>query len=641
MAKATGNESFVQSEEDKSPSRKRWWKSSSEDVGSDLSTYCASLETAQQRERYLGMVFEQLATGRASQSYGLSMAGRVKGDMATALFSPPSENYVAIAADVFANKIGKNQPFLEWIPVAQEDYKVKAGCKQATEYVDRLFADTGTWPMVEQAFKDAFIHGTGLIKVGGSPGRVTLTRVQDDEELLDPTAGDNPRNRQYRVFVDRETCLELYGDTPEKREKIESENGCHQGFYALDVGYDDTLALCEGYYLPFPGSNKPGRHVVCVGETVLLDEPWTDEDTPIGRMIFEPIANSLKSQGGVEQMLPLQREVDRLADNLAEQERRFSWCKVQIRRADNIDPDSLTDNSIVEYNEKPALFEQGVAPTKELYNQLEKKGQQCLLRVGISGAQAQGETPGGIDSGVAILANQQIDDVRHVAVAQRLERFVEQLGKLIIQAAAKYKPVVYSRGRKIPWPEVATDQHKAKCRAFRMSALPQSIPGRKQQLADMLRNGEIDKVQYRRAIGTDDVVQVSDAITAGEDLAEYQLDVMVETGKFQPPVKFQDLQRALAMAQTRIMQELKNGLAEDRIQLLARYAAQIEERLTEAAPSAPAGPMQAGPMPVPQDDGIAPPMPPGPPDAVGPAGPVALPGAPLVGAPPAPPVNAQ
>ncbi len=633
MAKATGNKSFVKEEDDKSPARKRWWNSSEADVGKDLSTYCASLETAQQRDRYLGMVFEQLATGRAAQSYGLSMAGRVKGDMATALFSPPSENYVAIAADVFANKIGKNQPFLEWIPVAASDYKTKAGCKQATEYVDKLFADTDTWPMVEQAFKDAFIHGTGVVKVGGSPGRVTLTRIQDDEVLLDPTAGDNPRNFQFRVFLDRETCLELYGDTDEKREKIEAENGCHQGFYALDIGYDDTLALCEGYYLALPDTDKPGRHVVCIGETVLLDEPWTD-DLPFAKLPFEPVANSWKGQGGVEQQLPLQREVDRLADNLAEQERRFSWCKVQIRRADNIDPDSLTDNSIVEYNEKPALFEQGVAPTKELYNQLEKKGQQCLLRVGISGAQAQGETPGGIDSGVAILANQQIDDVRHVAVAQRLERFVEQLGKLIIQAAAKYKPAVYSRGRKIPWPEVAMDQHKAKCRAFRMSGLPQSIPGRKQALADMLRNGEIDKVEDRRAIGTDDVVQVSDAITAGEDLAEFQLDTMVETGKFQPPVKFQDMQRALAMAQTRIMQEMKNGLAEDRIQLLARYAAQLEERMSESVPAAPAGPMQPGPVAPPMDPNM--PVPPMPQDAVGPAGPVALPGA-----PPVPPVNAQ
>jgi hypothetical protein len=247
--------------------------------------------------------------------------------------------------------------------------------------------------MVEQAFKDSYIHGTGVVKVSGQPGKVVLTRIQDDEVLLDPTAGDSPRNFQFRIFIDRETCLELYGDTDERREKIEAENGCHQGFYALDVGYDDTLALCEGYYLKSDVDDaEPGRHVVCIGETVLLDEPWKD-DLPFAKLPFEPVAGSWKAQGGVEQQLPLQREVDRLADNLAEQERRFSWCKVQVRRADNIDPDSLTDNSIIEYNEKPALFDQGVAPTQELYNQLEKKGQQCLLRVGISGNQAQGETP--------------------------------------------------------------------------------------------------------------------------------------------------------------------------------------------------------------------------------------------------------
>lgn len=613
MAKSA---SYVQKPDDKSPSRRRWWQSSPEDVGSDLSNYCASLETAQQRDRYLGMVFEQLATGRAAQSYGLSMSGRIKGDMATALFSPPSENYVAMAVDVFANKIGKNQPFLEWIPLSVSDTNTRAACRQAIDYVDQLFNDLNTWPMVAQGFKDGTIHGTGLVKVGGEPGHVTLTRIQDDEVLLDPTAGDSPRNIQLRTFLDRQTAIELYGDTDEKREKLETANGCHQGFYALDVGYDDTLALCEGYYLP-DRHGKGGRHVVCIAETVLLDEPWVD-DLPIAKFVFEPIAGSWKGQGCPEMQLPLQREVDRIADNLAEQERRFSWCKVQVRRADNIDPDSLTDNSIIEYNDKPALFEQGVAPTKELYQQLDKKGQQCLLRVGISGNAAQGMTPEGIDSGVAILANQQIDDVRHIAVAQRLEAFVEQLGKLIIQAAGKYKPAVYAQGKKIPWPDVANDQKKAKCRAFKMSSLPQSIPGRKQALADMLRNGEIDKITYRRAIGTDEVRPTADAITVAEDFVAYQLDLMVETGKFQPPIKFQDYQRALTTAQARVMTEMKNGLAVDRVQLLAMYAATLAERLAETPPATPAmampSPMAPAPLPT-QDPNSAPAMEPGMPPA--------------------------
>lgn len=628
-------ESFVTKNEDKSPSRQRWWKTDKNDptkVASDLTNYCASLETAQQRDRYLGMVFEQLATGRAPQSYGIAMAGRVHGDMATALFSPPSENYVAIAVDVFANKIGKNQPFLEWIPLAVSDFNTRAACRQATDYVDQLFNDLNTWPMVQQAFKDACIQGTGWVRVSGSPGKVTLTRYQNDEVLLDPTAGDDPRNTQLRIFEGRDTVMSLYGNTPERIEAIEAANGCHQGFYALDIGYDDTLALCEGFYLP--GPDGPGRHVVAIDKVCLLDEVWTD-DLPLAKCLYEPIAGSCKGQGIPEQMLPLQREVDRIADNLAEQERRFAWCKVQIRRADNIDVDSLTDNSAIEYNEKPALFEQGVAPTKELYAQLDKKGQQALLRVGISGNSAQGETPEGIDSGVAILANQQIDDVRHVAVAQRLEGFVEQLGKLIIQAAGKYKPKVYSSGKIMQWPDVANDQKKAKARAFKMSGLPQSIPGRKQTLADMLRTGEIDKITYRRAIGTNEVRPTTDAITVAEDFAAYQLDKMVETGKFQPPTKFMDYQRALTMAQARLMTEIMNELPSDRLELIAQYAAMITERLAEASAAAPVTPVGMPPAapgvpPGPMDPNAMPQVPP-----PGPPGPTQLPGA-----PPLPPVNA-
>lgn len=617
---AKSGASYVKPAKDNDGARRRWWKSLPETVATDLSTYCASLESAQQRDRYLGMVFEQLATGRAPQSYGIAMSGRVQGDMATALFSPPSENYCAIAVDVFSNKIGKNRPFLEWIPLAVSDYKTQAACRQATDYVEQLFNDLNTWPMVQQAFKDGCIHPGGYVRVGGSPGRVELTRVTNDEVLLDPTSGETPRNFQFRTFIARDAAIETYGTDEEKTTALQDTPGCYQGFYGLDVGYDDTLALCEGFYIP--GNDKPGRHVVAINEVLLLDEVWND-DLPVAKFCYEPIAGSYKGQGCVEQMLPLQREVDRIADNNAEQERRFAWCKVQVRRADNIDPDSLTDNSIIEYNEKPALFEQGVAPTKELYNQLALKGQQCLLRVGISDAGAQGETPEGIDSGVAILANQQIDDVRHVAVSQRLEGFVEQLGKLIIQAAGRYKPEVYTNGKKIEWPQVASDQHLAKARAFPMSGLPQSIPGRKQALADMLRLGEIDKVTYRRAVGTNETRPASDAITASEDFAAYQLDKMIETGKFEPPIPFQDLQRSLTMAQARFMRESINDLDRSRLELIAQYCAMLTERMAEAPPppAAPVDPMMPGP-PMPG-------MPPGPPDPMASGLPGSAPMAPM------------
>jgi hypothetical protein len=353
-------------------------------------------------------------------------------------------------------------------------------------------------------------------------------------------------------------------------------------------------------------TGSPGRRVIAIDDVLLSDEEWND-DLPLASLIFEPIADSAKGQGCPEMQLPLQREVDRIADNLSEQERRFSWCKVQVRRGDNIDIDACTDNSVIEYNEEPAKFEQGVAPTQELYNQLATKGQQCLARVGISENQAQGEVPDGIDAGIAIIARQQVDDVRHIAIGQRQEAYIERLGKLIIQAAGRYKPEVFFKGKKIEWPEVASDQKKCKARAFPLSGLPQSIPGRKQALADMLRNGEIDKITYRRALGSNEVRPIADVITASEDFALDQIDKMMEKGEFQPPIKFQDPQRALSLAQARIMIELKD-LPDEKdpaykklnhgIQLLTQYAAMLVERMDEMAPPPAPAPMAAPGLPL-------------------------------------------
>jgi hypothetical protein len=582
---ATPNTYSSDEKEQASGVRKRWWLEPRETVALELSEYCKSLENAQQKDRYLGMVFSQLATGRAPTSYGIQMDGKIKGDLATSLFSPPSENYVAIAIDVFANKIGKNQPFLQWTALSMDDTDVRVGCEQATQYTDQIFEDLKTWPLVAQCFKHGCIHGTGPVLVDDDKKnrKVTLTRLNNDEVLLDPSTNDNPPNFQIRLFANRHDVIRRYitGAKDEPKDlkgKLLVVPGCRQGFFALDVGYADILALCVGFYIP--GNGEPGRKVVCVGDILLLDEEFKD-DLPVAAFRFEPIDDDWKAQGCVEQQLPLQREVDRIADNLSEQERRFCWAKWGYSRNEDIDPDQLIGNSNVEFNEKAPENLDTPEPPEKLYEQLEKKGEQCLARVGISLNQSQGTPDAGINAGVAIIAAAQIDDVRHVAVAERLETFVEHLGKLIIQAAGRCKPEVYSSGQKIDWPEVANDQKKVKCRAFPMSGLPQSIPGRRQAISDMYTNGEIDKATYRRALRFNDVEGTQDALTETDDFIKWQLDNIVKDGKFDPPLVWADFARALSFAQVRLMREIRNKIPESRIQLIAQYAALCAQRVKE------------------------------------------------------------
>jgi len=576
--------------------RKRWWLEPVDSVARELSAYCVSLEDGQQRERYLGFIFEKLATGRDQVSYGIQMDGRIKGDIASALFSPPSENYVAIAVDVFANKIGKNRPFLKWSTTAMDDTDLREACDQATDYAEQIFNDIGTWPLVESSFKHGSIHGCGPVLVDGEHGidgeggKVTLTKLYADEILLDPTSGSNPPNFQIRLFTHRDTVIRKYlvkgkgkaaeSEYEEKKKRIEDLPGCKPGFFTLDVGYQDILALCIGFYIP--GDGSPGRKTVCVGDILLEDDQNFKDDLPVASFIYEPIDDSYKGQGIPEQMLPLQREVDRIADNLAEHERRFCWAKWGYRRDDQIDPDQLIGNSNVEYNEEPPKSLDVPEPPEKLYDQLEKKGQQALARVGISQNQAQGTTEPGINAGIAIIASSQIDDVRHVAVAQRLENFVEHLGKLIIQAAGKYKPTVYTSGKKLPWPDVVNDQKKCKMTAFKMSGLPQSIPGRRQALYDMWTGGEIDNKTYRRALGANELRSTESLITVGDDFINWQLDMLIKKGaKFDPPPPFVDYPRALELSQKRLMREIMNGVDKKQLQLIAQYMQMCAQRVQE------------------------------------------------------------
>jgi hypothetical protein len=581
--------------------RRRWWLEPKETIAKALTEYCTSLETALQRERYIGMVFAQLATGRAPTNYGMSMHGRIKGDLATALFVPPSENYIAIAMNVYANKIGKNRPFLQWSPLSKSDTKVRAGCRQATQYVDQIFDDVKAWPMVEQQFNDGLTYGTGMIYVdyslpiGDVEGEVTLTRIQDDEVLLEPGAGDHPVNFQLRFFMARDTAIRKYGKSDglkgeEKKRKeriaevLKDTPGCKPGFYPLDVGYDDILALCIGFYIPEDGST--GCKVTAINGELLDFEDW-EEELPIGKFIFEPIANEWKGQGLVEQCLQLQREVDRIADNLSEEERRFCWAKWLVNRTSDVDTDELEGPSTVFFNGEAPVPAEVPEPPKVLYEQLATKGQQVLTRAGISQNQAQGTIPDGVTAGIAVIATSQIDDVRHVAVAQRHEDGVAHLGKLIIAAAKKAKPKVYSSGEVLPWPEVIDDQRKAKARPFKLSALPQSIPGRRQALYDMLQQGEIDRSTYRRALELGEEKLVTDIITEGEEFILWQLDCIVEEEEPQAPLPIVDMAKAIEFAQGRLMRETRNKIKPELLEMLALYSAIAAQRQEQNPPPAP------------------------------------------------------
>jgi hypothetical protein len=580
-----------------------------------LSAAAEMIEWHTWRDRYAAFVCAQLMTGRAIPSaFGCSLSDRSSRAMRStwsALFNPPALNVVALCGDVLRNKIFKNRPFLDWLP-ERGNFEAKWASKEMTFFTDSVFSRTKVWPMVEQAGDDCMTYKSAFAKVSviSANGKkdVSLQRVLDEEILLTPEeagAFTPPRSMIQRAFANREDAICTYGydrngkELPDVKRAIERAPGVKAGFYDAGLDYAHVVPLIEGWRLPFP-NGAPGRHVLAIGNVALVDEDWKRPRFPFAKLNYLDVGSSWTGQSLAEITMPIQREIDRLTMVIAECQRRNAWPRWSYTVSSKIMPDMFEGPGCIPTADGsfPQLLKQdAVAP--ELYRQLDTMIQRAMQRNGISGNSASGERNAGLSSGIAIMADIQIDDARHVSTMQRQEDFVMDIGELVIDACEEAKlPVELPGGRKMPWDEVEKARKICRARAFPMSRLPTLPAARAQQVQNWYDDGTIDRQQKAKLENMPDKQGFIDAYTASDDWIEHTLDKIVKSGKYHPPLPYADQKRMLSMAQARWMQEAIGGTPDDRLQLISLFIMQVLEMPapSQGAPG-PGGPMPGGPMP--------------------------------------------
>lgn len=604
----------------------RWWGAQGDRGAAALTAAAEWIEVSTWRERYMAFVCSRLMTGRGmTPSFGARMSersNRLASSTWSATFNPPALNVVATSADVMLNKVFKNRPWLEWTP-NRGDFKSKMNAKGITEYIDAIFHMCNAWPLIELCGIDCMSFGTGLVKVGRSVDAksIELTRVLQEEILLMPEDQGSfafPRSLIQRVFVNRDDAINKWGtykgSDPDKRAKAENiarklkgAQRVYPGFYDAAIQYKDIVALCEGWRLPFP-DGTPGRRILAIDNVCLEDEKYTRKRFPFAKLIYQPLSNSWLGQGLAEVTLPLQREIDRVSTVIAEIERRDAWPRYAVESGSQVNPESFNGPGIVTYSQTAPIPLRGSGGAKDLYGERQTLIQTAFQRNGISPQQSTGEKPSGLSSGVAILAFNQLDDSRHVAISQRLEDFVDDIGSLILDEAEEMNPTVYVAGKNtVSWKDVGIERRRGKLKSFPMSRLPTLPSARLQQIENWFADGTITKATKLRLENVPDTQGYIDMATASENMVLTQIDTMIETGKYDPPIPYTDLASALQMAQSRYQQEYVDKTPPDRLRLLMRYIAQLRQMISKAAPKsqpmpasqpmpgaqAPAQPMQA------------------------------------------------
>lgn len=586
---------------------RRWWNGTDANVGRKLTLAAEGIETWNWSQRFMMLTCNRLMTGRSgSAAFGLSMTqrvGRVQQSMASAVFNPPALNVVATAGDVFRNKVYKNRPFLDFLPTFKGDYEMRERCKAQSTYVDALFDELELWPMAELCGQDCMTYPAAFVKVEPDKARkkVKVQRVLAEEILLNGDDGGSygkPRSMIQRVFIHREDAINEYAKGKDKDKiaaALKNAPGVFAGFYKSPIQYSDILPLVEGWRLPLP-DGTPGRHVLAVGSVVLLDEKWERDRFPFAKLVFGQLSNDYMGKPLAEDLLPLQREIDRVSAVIAEEERRHAWNRWLVEKSSKVNPNEFKGPGIINYSGTAPKNIPGEGATKELYAERDSLIEKAFRRARISQGASSGTAPEGVTAGVALLAWNQIDDSAHVAVSQAFEDFIEQIGRLIVEAAAEAKPSVTVNGKQtINWDDVATDAKYYKLRAFPMSRLPTLPAARIQQIQTWYDDGTVDRQTKMRLMDVPDLQGFVDQYTASDNLTHKTIDRILKHKKPLPPCPYSDLKRALEIAQARYQQEETDELDRPRLALIAQYIEAVKE-MTPLEPPAPA-PMMGAPMP--------------------------------------------
>lgn len=583
-------------------------------------THAQNIERYRWNDRYASQIFARYLSGRETQggySYSLVQRPAAITRSMTAQWRAPTYNALATCADIYSTRIFKNRPYVDVLPLAAGGFRARIRSKYLSRFGDAVLASTQFWDeKAEVLGLDSMEQGTAVAKVHEDDAQsktIAIDRVLVDELLIsdDEALYGAPASLLQRVFMHRRDLIARYGKTPELIAAIERAASVHPAFASGsgDTSYKQIVPLIEGWSKPL-SDGTPGRHVLVIPGYVLRDEEYDRHFFPFAVLKFRPMTQSWRGQGLVEQGLSLQAEVDRIMAVMSESSERVAYPRVAMEAGSDVHIEQLAGvpGGAYVYTQTKPTWETPAAINPETWQYLNFLEDKLFKRLGISLNAAQGQRPAGLNSGAAIMANAQIEDSRHVDLAQRWEDFITQIVMLVFAVAEDVKPRVVDparNGEVIDWDDVRLEfdprdltSSMFRARAFPMSRLPHTVAGKEQQVADWLANGQITRQSAMRLGLMPDIEGAGDEHSAAEDAIEYTLDKILDKGKFIAPTPFGDLALTLQKAQSRFLRESTLDTPKDRLRLLMQFILATQEMIADSAqPGAPGAPVGVQPAP--------------------------------------------
>ncbi len=588
-----------------SQQRNHWWAEPKNDVHERVFAVFEHLDETQQHHRIANLKHLRLYSNRMAQGLGGRDYAQVGNDDRLKL------NIVRSVIDAAVAQIATNRPRPMYL-TEKGNYSLRTRAKHLGKFVMGQFYAVDQYSLSLDVFLDAAIFGTGYEKIYEVGGRIYAERVFTNEIVTDDNEakyGDPRQLFQYKQ-VNREVLAKAY---PKHKDDISSANLIREDL-SYHEAINDPVSVIEAWHLPSAPDAKDGRHVICVSNKTLVDEPWV-RGFPFAVWRWSKPPLGYLGTGIAEELTPIQIELNYLLGKVQEIANNLT-NSLWVRKGENIGRISNKNNSVNTYtNTVPQMLTLGAIPP-ELLQQIQYLEQKAYQLIGVSQLSASSMKPAGLNSGEALKTYNDIGSQRFMHVGQRWEHFhVRQVAELILDCAREIEErgdgdiEVLAQGNKdverLKFSDVSIERDKYVTKSWPVSLFPDSPAGKLDTIEKLAGINEEVQRYLIPLLDFPDFDSVRARINAPYELVEKQIEMILEHGRPQTPLPFMNLDLARHQGTLALLEAEKDGAPEERTELLRQYLDKIDAM--QAPPAPPAAPVAPAPgMPPPQA------LPPGP-----------------------------
>ncbi len=590
-----------------------WWKAEDDSqLAAELCGTAAYLKTNQTYRMRQLSVDVRLYCGLSVYSYAGSNVSRMDRSK-TLPDDRPTFNLIQAATDTLVSRLGQNEPQPKFLTDGG-NYKERHLGQELNQFILGEFYQTHAYEKGVKVLRDGIVMGTGALKVyEGDNGKVCIDRVMitdlftDDNDSLN---GDPQQLLQLKL-VDRDKLMANNLDA----KKVIAETPKSYPDNSPDSGRTtaDQIMVAEGWRLPSgPDPKAPGyvsgRHTIATVGGIVLDEPW---DKPKFPFVFFNYSNPFLgfwAQGLATQLFGTQLSLNRILYTITRAITLVGVPRVFIDQSSKV-VKAHNNNEIgvlITYSGTKPSYEIAPCNAPELYAERDKLIEYGFRQCGVSSMQATGEKPQGLDSGQAIRSYDDINSDRFAELSKKYDNMYIELAYLVTDVAmdiakreGKYQTVYPNKDgtKEIDLPKMSLLKNPFVIKCFNESSLPRTPAGRMATVTEQVQAGMLTLKEGRRLMKFPDLEQNEKLDNASEERIFKYLDEIVDSGKYNPPDPFLDLELATTLTVQYINLYLAAGLEESKADLLRKFFTQVQTIKMAAMPApqqAPAAP-QANP----------------------------------------------